>query len=162
MCFMTINVYFILKFKVEPVQLKPTFAGRKRFGQKFSLSFQTFFDCFHSRRGISEALLVRSKYLAKGTNRILLVPLHLVEQIKPSNGHRRIQVPRAPWIKRGAKRVLLLPPSPLLMDTHSTDPDRPICIQSDNQPPLSSFSCYYPCRCHLVPCPCHLWSLSLS
>ena len=54
-------ISFLLKFKVEPVQLKPTFAGRKRFGQKFSLSFQTFFDCFHSSRGISEALLVRSK-----------------------------------------------------------------------------------------------------
>ena len=63
------------------------------------------------------------------------------------------------------------------MDTHSTDPDRPICIQSDNQPPLSSFSCCCPCPCHLCslslssliivpvifdPCPCHLCSMSLS
>ena len=103
-----ICISFLLKFKVEQVQLKPTFAGRKRFGQKFSLSFQTFFDCFHSSRSISEALLVqRSKILvnwkikktpemAKGTNRILLVPLHLVEQTKPSNGHRRIKISRAP------------------------------------------------------------------
>ena len=72
--------------------------------------------------------------MAKGTNRILLVPLHLVEQMKPSNGHRHIQISRAPKTtkKRCKESLVVAPYSP--SHGHTFHGSRPPDLHTERQP----------------------------